>query len=208
MGKRHILIICITIMILTGCIKNENTSDIPGDDNHNYNEVVKNNDENDQENSYTVDELLELLAGKLDLEKNDYTFQGEDYNGGYIYTYIMKEGDRGNPMSYVVDPVSGNIYDEISEIGIINLFHDNQYIDEDVIESEIQKNYCSSELKTTVYGFETGNVIIMLYTSTEEKKFNEVKLLTVNPFTLEVKDHDTGVLLGDLFEEQTEKITH
>lgn len=204
--KKKMLIIFLLLIFMTGCDDYEINSD-KNAVNYEVNQENNNISSSNDERVYTHEDILELLSEKLKLRIDDYEYQGEDYLGGYTYTYIMKEGDVGNPMTYVVDPLSGNVYDEVNEKGIINLFNENEYIDEKVILENIQKNYCDSDLKVIEDGYYAGNVSILIYKSTDEKKFNEVRRLVVNPFTLEVMNYETNEVIGNLYDKQVDKIS-
>lgn len=159
------------------------------------------------ETEYSYEEVFDLLVNKLELNKEDFKYTGTDVVGGYKYTYIMKSGEIGNTVTYVVDPKSGNVYDDISGVGITNLFVDDLPMRDDEINDLIVSNFISDELITSGDGYEVGNVIIEVYKNNKVEASNAVKAFLVNPFTLEVYDFETDEFLGNLFEEQEEKIT-
>lgn len=207
--KNKILIVLLLTLSMIGC-NNHQVNDSTDINNYTINETSQENENTDEVNHkliYSQEDLLALLAEKLDLNVEDYEYQGEDYLGGYTYTYLMKEGEVGNPMTYVVDPLTGNVYDEISEAGIINLFIDNSHVDENVILENILKNYCESNLKVWEDGYYAGNIKILIYKSTTENKFHEVGRLVVNPFTLDVMNYETKEVIGNLYDEHKDKIS-
>lgn len=212
--SKYSFVVCIIIstmaVLLAGCHVDEKEHD---NSFTNLNEERQNGEDQEEDQieekqrEFTADELLVLLCSKLDINKDDYEYQGKDNYDRYIFTYKMKEGESGNPSSYVIYPLTGNIYDEISEQGIANIFVNKKYVKDEEIKGYIIKNYISDELKTTIYGYEAGNVIIAVYRSTKEKEFDIVKNLQVNPFTGEVHDYETKDFLGELKEKQNIKIS-
>lgn len=144
-------------------------------------------------------QAIELLKSKMNLTNKNYKYTGIDKFGGYICSYTGKDTTQ-NHIAYVINPYTGNVYDEVSSKCITNLIYNIDKssilsVDEvkDLLISDNIVNL-SDNTSFDFYTFEAGDIIIALF----DKNYNVITKYRINPVNLDVYDYTTGKFIKNL----------